>query len=183
MVVDSSRKRWLWFLVALLGCRLLFHAVYWPAFEGPDEPFHLARTRAVLEGPSALAPSGSEVDAKVVAAVRSLPCGEDLSRAFSCVSFRDGDNSAEFNVLRALPQVEAAETYPNYESHQPPLFYLLGAGVIKSLDGVLDGDPVRQLLTLRFLSVGWWWAHCFSFSRPQGNVLGLIGVWASLWFC
>ena len=75
--------------------RMTFHAVFLPAFEGPDEPYHLARAMAFGTGPLRQALSGAPVNAAIVEAVRGKPCCLSLHRAFGCPLF--GQTPARFH--------------------------------------------------------------------------------------
>lgn len=145
----SSRAATALALLAIL--RLALHAAAWPAWEGPDEPFHQARAEAWAARP--LGPGGAEsvVPASFVAAVAAHPCGGDLSRAFGCPPFDGG--GALFSAFRpATPRAAAAGDYPNYETHQPPLWYLLSGWLL--LPVVSGGAPPEaRLLVLRLASV------------------------------
>lgn len=123
-------------LLLLVAAKLVFHALYLPAFEGPDEPFHLARI------------SGDRVSGAIAGAVRQHPCSADLRRATGCPPF--GSRRAEFNVLRfgAAPQ---AAPIANYEAHQPPVYYALGGAWLDLFSW--RADPVWQLLWMRIFSV------------------------------
>ena len=57
------------YLILLAAARLLFHVWYVPAWEGPDEPFHLARARNAATLPDDIA-----------ASVRAHPFAPDLQR-------------------------------------------------------------------------------------------------------
>ena len=76
---------------------MTFHAAFVPAFEGPDEPYHLARALAFAEKPFAQALRGAPVEPSLVEAVRGKPCAENLHRVFGCPLF--GSELARFDVL------------------------------------------------------------------------------------
>ena len=57
-------------LAAAVVLRMAFHAVSLPAFEGPDEPQHLARIRDFACQPWSVAFEGKWVDAEIVLAAR-----------------------------------------------------------------------------------------------------------------
>lgn len=135
-------------LVALF--RLALHAVAWPAWEGPDEPFHQARAEAWAARPFGPGAAESVVPAAFVAAFAARPCGGDLARAFGCPPF-DG-SGALFNLFRPVPPRVPASDYPNYEAHQPPLWYLVTGGLLRpALSG--GASPEVRLLVLRLASV------------------------------
>ena len=144
-------------LLALVAVRLVFHAVYVPVFEGPDEPFHLARAVAFVEVPPGIAMAGTWVGGEIAGAIEGHPCGPNLARVFECPPFGDG-SGAEFNILRPSPWELRGEPPANYESHQPPLYYLGGAVFLSAARLVAGsraraGDPAFQLLALRLFSV------------------------------
>ncbi len=144
-------------LLALVTVRLVLHAVYVPVFEGPDEPFHLARSVAFVDEPMSVAIGGAWVGEKIAGAVGKYPCGPDLSRAFGCPRF-SGSSGAEFNILQPPPSKPVAEPPSNYESHQPPLYYLGGAIFLAAARAAMGGsalanDAAFQLLIIRLFSV------------------------------
>lgn len=148
-----------WWVVAatlLVILRLFFHAVYSPVFEGPDEPFHLGRVVVFARGLGAAAWQGRELPPEIVAAIRSVPCGPDLSRAFGCERF--GASPAAFNILTRIATAPSAErsVAPNYEAHQPPLWYLLAGTLLRAASAAWHGfetDVTAQLLMVRLLAV------------------------------
>lgn len=150
----SWSQRGLLFLSLVLSLKLLVHALFVPAFEGPDEPFHLARVRAFLGG-LRLGVEGSSVDADVVATISSLPCCEDLREVFACEEW--GTRPAAFNVLGPLDVHSGCfRPYPNYEAHQPVGYYGLVSAVIALVGTVIptvDSEPISQLLACRVLSL------------------------------
>ena len=129
--------------------RLALHAVFLPAFEGPDEPHHLARVLAFASEPAAAAFAGRTVAPAIVAAVRARPCGPSLARAYGCSPF--GPERAMFNVLSPSSAAAAAEARDTPEGNQPPLFYLL-AGLPLRLAGAVPG-PEGLLLYARLFNV------------------------------
>ena len=135
------------FLAAAVVLRMAFHAVSLPAFEGPDEPQHLARIRDFARQPWSVAFEGKWVDADIVGSVLAHPCPLPET---GCPSY--GSMPGRFNILRApaAPPPSAAPI-PNEESKQPPLFYL-AAGLPLRLLG-LRPDPSAALLYARLFSV------------------------------
>lgn len=143
MSISAGGKR---AVLVLLGVKLLLHALFVPAFEGPDEPFHLARARAWSQGN--IGAAEESVDAETVAAMRSVPCGADLQRAVGCPAF--GTTPASFNVLRASSNGAPSGPIGNYQAHQPPLYYALAGGFLALAPA---GSPFDQLLWLRLFAV------------------------------
>lgn len=136
-------------LALLAVLRLALHAAAWPAWEGPDEPFHQARAEAWADRP--LGPGAAEavVPAALVSTFAARPCGESMARAFGCPPF--AGSGALFNALRPAPPSDA-RAYPNYEAHQPPLWYLLAGWLLRPAIS-LGASPESRLLLLRFASV------------------------------
>jgi hypothetical protein len=134
-------------LAAAVVARMAFHALYLPAFEGPDEPQHLARIADFAQKPWPEAFAGKQVDAVIVASVLAHPCPRP---EIGCPSY--ASTPGTFNLLRA-PAVSAAPAaaIPNEESKQPPLFYL-AAGLPLRLLG-LRPDSAGMLLYARLFSV------------------------------
>lgn len=137
-------------LAGLALARLLLHALAWPAFEGPDEPFHLARALAHAASPFAAGPAERALPAAVSAAVSGHPCGTDLARVFGCRPFPGG--GALFGLLQPAAGPAPAVPVPYYEVHHPPAYYVL-AGLLLRLLGPLTPSPEAQLLALRLVSV------------------------------
>ncbi len=121
------------------------HALAVPAFEGPDEPFHLARVRAL-----ALGTPEDALDPLLISTLEARPCGPDMNAAFGCPPFNK-ESPSGFNLLRPEPILEGPrlEKYPNYQAHQPPLAYLLAYGVVRA-GGT---SPELQLLLIRLAAV------------------------------
>ena len=150
----SSTVFVLFFLVLI---RFVLYAFYLPVFEGPDEPFHLARVTSFFDEGFMTGIRGKNVSGEIVSAVKSNPCGPDLSRAFGCPLF-DG-TKAGFNGIRpSEPDPDPPPPVPNYEAHQPPLFYL-ATGVVVGVANALP-SPIavtsakKQLLLVRLIAVG-----------------------------
>ncbi|MEO8191322.1 MAG: DUF2142 domain-containing protein [Acidobacteriota bacterium] len=133
-------------LFTLLAVRMIFHAFYVPAYEGPDEPFHLARAAMFADETPARALQGREVSGVIVASIAAHPCSPDLRRSFGCPPF---EHSGAFNLLSRTGAASPAGGYPNYEAHQPPLVYL----VVGVLFRMLPKSPEGRLLFFRLLSV------------------------------
>jgi hypothetical protein len=135
-------------LAILVVARMTFHALWLPAFEGPDEPHHLGRIVAFASEPFAEAFAGARVPAAVVAAVRAYPCAPVLARAYGCGPF--SERPGAFDLLRPATPAAAAESVPNPEANQPPLFYLVAGLLLRPAAGA---DPAVALLAARLLSV------------------------------
>lgn len=131
--------------------RFAFHAFFLPVFEGPDEPFHLARAAAFADSPFAEALSGRSVSPEIVEAILANPCGPDLSR----VGCRPFDRSgAIFNITRLAPRGLPAAPVENYEAHQPPLSYLAAGALLRAVEVAVGRmRPETRLLVLRLNSV------------------------------
>lgn len=136
-------------LLVLVSLRMASHVLFVPPFDGPDEPFHLDRARALAAHRSIL-----YLSADLIAAVRATPCGTDLSRAFGCSPFPAGHRNA-FSLwrLRDAQTADApARVVLNYERQQPPLYYALAGLLLDLFPGA--NLAFRDLLVLRILSFG-----------------------------
>jgi hypothetical protein len=134
-------------LACLVVARLAFHALYLPAFEGPDEPQHLARALDYARRPWRAAFAGARVDGDVVAAVVGHPCPR---REVGCPSYSDVPGA--FDLLRPPVRLPgAAWPIPNEEAKQPPLYYATAGLVLRALGAA--GNPTRALLALRLFDV------------------------------
>lgn len=159
--IEGLGSIWSLATLATVTCIFLLHALFLPAYEGPDEPFHLARILAFAEEAWTEGWAGRQVQARVVASVRASRCGPDLARAFGCTPFV----GTELEVEAAEP--EAPGAYPNYEAHQPPLYYWVAAGVTRAGLAMLpeeDGGFVQPAVALMFL-------------RMSSAALAATGVW------
>ena len=89
------------------------------------------------------------VSAAVVASVRAHPCAPVLERAYGCGPFVERPGA--FDLLRPATGAAPADSVPNPEANQPPLFYLV-VGLPLRL-GAPGLDPAAALLAMRLLSV------------------------------
>jgi hypothetical protein len=148
---STRRELCLLLLSLLLVARFAAHALFVPAFEGPDETFHLARVVDFADHPLLEALKGGEIDGAVLAGVRARPCAQGKR---DCPPF--GTEPASFNLLHPLPIVGRLPTGRNPEANQPPLFYL-GAGLLlrtaRLADWQILGAPEPRLLLVRLLCV------------------------------
>ncbi len=161
----------------IVGLRILvllhlsLHAFFSPVYEGPDEPFHLARARLFTQGPLAEALAGEVVDANLVRSMRAWPCGPAMQAAFDCPPY--GAEAATFNILRPARLAGEATPERNYQAHQPPLFYLAAGPLLELLSPLTGTTPEAQLLLLRLVAVllvGY--ALCFPLRKlGKGNAL------------
>jgi hypothetical protein len=136
-------------LAVAVVLRMAVHALFLPAFEGPDEPYHLARALAFASAPLARAFAGAPVEAPLAAAVRGKPCSENLHRVFGCALF--GASPARFDVL--APDTAGAEpgrSLVNTEDNQPPLSYVLVGLLLRFWPGA---SPSQALLVFRLFGV------------------------------
>jgi hypothetical protein len=142
-------------LVTVLALRFVFHAFYLPVFEGPDEPFHLARMVSFVDGSIAEGWRGETVSPVIVSSVESHPCCNDLARAFGCPPF--GEEPAEFNILDFDTTDQSSAVVANYEKHQPPIYYVLGAVVLSGSSALFPSSiseaPSLRLLIARLFSL------------------------------
>jgi len=142
---------------AVLGLRLAvltlltLHAFFSPVYEGPDEPFHLARARLFALVPLTEALAGKVVDAELVRSLRAWPCGPAMQLALDCPAF--GSEPASFNILEPARRSEMGAPSANYQAHQPPLYYLAGASLLELFAPWIGTTPESQVLLLRLAAV------------------------------
>ncbi len=159
MGTKSRRRRFDFALLAIATLsigRLAFHAVFLPAYEGPDEPLHLGRIASFAESPLRVAFAGEPLDGSIIRAVELRPCGQAMARIRPCPPF--GTYPATFNLLHPLPKPSDPRRDRNPENNQPPLFYLVVGLSIRAARQLssqvwLDSPDVRLLLT-RSVCVG-----------------------------
>lgn len=146
------------------------HAIFSPVYEGPDEPFHLARARQFVGAPLAEALAGEEVDADLVRSMQAWPCGPAMQSALDCPAY--GSEPAAFNILDPARRAETGASINNYQAHQPPLYYLAAASLLELFAPGIGTAPESQILLLRLaavLLVGY--VLCFPLRKlGKGNV-------------
>lgn len=181
--VLASSAPWVSLLFALVVVRLVLQALFVPSFEGPDEPYHLARIAAFADRPFGAAFRGVPTDGRIIAAVKARPCCESLHRHFGCSQF--GREAADFNLLRPLPPAAGALAVPNPENNQPPLYYAIAGSALRVTEPILGERgtwPEVRLLEARlfglvFVVVGLWLlVPLFSPAREWTAAAGLL-VW------
>jgi hypothetical protein len=139
-------------LATLVIARLAFHALFLPAYEGPDEPHHLGRIAAFADAPFRIAFAGTPLDGSIIRAVELRPCGPERH---PCPPF--GTAPGAFNLLHPLPKQIDSRATPNPENNQPPLFYLIAGLLLRMMawfrpSGWLAA-PDARLLWARLFSV------------------------------
>jgi hypothetical protein len=148
-------RRSLALLAAAVVLRMAFHAVYLPAFEGPDEPQHLARIWDFARKPWPEAFSGREVGVEILETVRRYPCRAELHATIGCPEYRT--NSGAFDLLRPVPEAPPGaplRPIPNVEGNQPPLFYALAGAVLRFLPvGVAGALLFARLLAAALVAL------------------------------
>ena len=172
-------RRSLALLAAAVVMRMAFHAVCLPAFEGPDEPQHLARIWDFSRKPLGEAFEGAWVDPEIVAAVLAHPCPRP---DIGCPTY--ASTPGWFNLLRpASVPARPAAAIANEESKQPPLFYLIAAAPLRLL-GVRP-SPTSALLYGRLFSVALValaifgpLRHVFAGAPPAAAMAGLLALLA-----
>lgn len=144
----------LWALRLSVLCLLSLHALFTPVYEGPDEPFHLARARLFATAPLSEALAGRSIDAALLRSMRAWPCGPSMQAAIHCPEY--GGEKASFNLLRAgrsTASIEDQALISNYQAHQPPLYYLGAALLLKLFAPAIGTAPEAQILLLRLAAV------------------------------
>lgn len=137
-------------LALVVVAKYALHSLFVPAYDGPDEPFHLARALAFSRDPFIAAFHGADLPYDLVDAVSNRPCGNDLARVFGCRPFPSPHSP--FNILEH-PKKTATRTLNferNYENQQPPLYYAVAGFTLHALRVDM---PDHALLVGRLLSV------------------------------
>ncbi len=129
----------------------LLHAFFTPVYEGPDEPFHLARARMFARAPLAEALAGTAVDADLASSMRAWPCGPAMQAAFDCPGY--GSEPATFNILQPARRSARGASSSNYQAHQPPLYYLAAGPLLELFALGIGTAPESQALLLRLAAV------------------------------
>lgn len=161
-------RRTYFVVLGVVILRLAAQVVLIPPFEGPDEPFHLDRAVSTVEYGLFQAQRPETLNPKIADAVRVTACAPDLGRVFGCPPFPGAPKEAARRV-EAMPSPD--EEVWNYESHQPPIYYLALAGAIELREGLRkQGDGALILETLLL-------GRTFSFLLV---VLGLLVLMRSL---
>ncbi len=113
------------FVIVLLGYVALGtgYAVRTPLWQAPDEPAHFNYALALAQGQGFPVLEAGDWDQAYLERLKSSKFPPDLS----------------VSTLR-------------YESHQPPLYYLIAAGVLRLMPALSVAD---QVVALRLLSVAW----------------------------
>ena len=142
-------RRWLPAFALAVVVRMTVHAVFLPAFEGPDEPQHLARIRDFAERPFRQAFEGASVDVVLLEELGRYPCDSARRAAAGCPAF--AERPGGFDLLRppAPAAPRGASPLPNVEANQPPLYY----GAVGALLRPFRLDPAAQLLAARLFAV------------------------------
>jgi hypothetical protein len=181
-VNGDPKRRVLAALAVLVVFRMAFHAVYLPAFEGPDEPQHLARAWDYARLPPGEAFAGRQVSGAIVASLGAYPCRQALHVTLGCPVYGSAaaGGSGAFDLLRAAPPTSPAAPASNVEGNQPPLFYALAGWLLRPFGPTVPA----ALLFLRLLSVGFVAAALFgplrSVSREWSPELSAAGLLALL---
>jgi hypothetical protein len=137
-------------LAVAVVARMAFHALYLPAFEGPDEPQHLARVLDFARLPLAEAFAGRRVDPEMLETLAAYPCRAELQAAIGCPGYAVSPGA--FDLVRAAPAVirrSDFRPFPNVEANQPPLFYLAAGLLLRPF----DPTTAAALLSCRLLAV------------------------------
>ena len=117
-------------LFFVLVAKWILHAIYLPVFEGPDEPFHLGNAVALRSaGIQGLLSPERRLPREIDEAIKTHPCSPDLARSFHCPPFSGNE---AFNILEPTRPAPSGGWAPNYEAHQPPIYYMLAATFVGS---------------------------------------------------
>jgi Glycosyltransferase family 87 len=129
--------------------RMAFQALFVPAFEGADEPQHLARILDFAARPFREAFEGRDVAPRILAAVAAFPCRPELAAAVGCPPY--GQAPGAFDLLRRSDDVADSPggRLANVEANQPPFFYMSVGLVLRPFQLSVS----RALLAVRLLCV------------------------------
>ncbi len=178
----GSRSRVLLSVLAVfVVLRLIGHALYVPAYEGPDEPFHLARVFSLAEDPLPSALSGVPTSGVIVAGIRARPYRPGRFPVPGHPPL--GPQRSSFNLLHPLPRLAPVAPERNPENNQPPLFYLVPGLVFRALEklpGRPGSSPEIQLLAVRLFCVGLVAAALFGPLRALSARRPGLFAWAGL---
>ncbi len=136
-------------LAAVVVLRLVFHALFVPVWEGPDEPFHASRVVASARDPLRGSLDNRPLDPEIVGSIWSHPCCPAMRRYYPCPAF-GGANSA-FNILAPAARAAPIPGGKNPENNQPPLFYLAAGLALAPIRLSIADSPERALLACRAL--------------------------------
>src|SRR5258706_10517530 len=99
-------------IALLLILRVATHALFVPAYEGPDETFHLGRVARFADLPLDEAFKDGLLDSRTAAGARARPCSHPNA---GCPLF--GTTPASFNLLRPLRVITGGVPERNPENH------------------------------------------------------------------
>jgi 4-amino-4-deoxy-L-arabinose transferase-like glycosyltransferase len=146
-------------LVAGVACTW---ALLTPPFQAPDEPQHLNSVIRLAHGGGWPAPGEATMSLAVREARQEVAYGTDVPGRFADRADRDQLVDATPTPAAERVRVDAATSRPygaptdpadiDQMTQHPPLYYLLGAGVLHAL-GLSDARWDLQLLALRLFDV------------------------------
>jgi hypothetical protein len=139
-------------VIAAYSC----YALFLPAFEGPDEPFHLSRALDFAQGRFWEGWYADHLNNDLLGAVSSFPCGPDLQKAFGCSALASRESSAWGNLLDPPNEVtrrQVSSSYPNYERQHPVLGYLVWSAPVAAVEHFSAGRPATRRVAAAQLAV------------------------------
>lgn len=157
-----DRKSYAGLLIVAAAAIYVAYATFLPAFEGPDEPFHLSRALDLARGHFVAGWRADHLGDDVTSALARFACGPDLHRVFDCPPFATEVDRSWGNLLSESPsgptRALEREPYPNYERQHPLLGYLVWSIPVAVVDGLVESwDPVRRVaaaqLTIRITNL------------------------------
>lgn len=130
-----------WIIFLIQG---VFYATIFPAWEGFDEPVHLAYIQFISRTKTLPVYGHSEISGEIQSSIESMPVSRSL---FPNSKLHYGD-------LRGMPaeniEPKGRGKIPLYEAHQPPLYYLLMLVPYKLFE---SHSLLARLYATRFCSV------------------------------
>src|SRR5258706_3646882 len=144
------------FPTAAFLCRGVFLALALPGGDPLDETFHFAYAHFLAETGRVPSPREPSIAVEFLRVSRLLPASTRTSaRRISWKEYSDAPEETRRELRRRAYEHRPAERRvwldPNYETQQPPLFYLLASAGLKLLP---DARFSTRLLVLRLFATG-----------------------------
>jgi small subunit ribosomal protein S36 len=153
----DQRRRWLravpalvWVLVGLNFALLLSFSVLYPAYAGYDEPQHVDMVIALQHGDGWPAPGKRTISLGVARSSRGI-ASSPVSRPYDDVT--PPPRSQRQSLEQLGGDRPSTGLIPNQIVQHPPLYYAMGAAILRVLPGSDHWAYDRTVWVLRFLSV------------------------------
>jgi 4-amino-4-deoxy-L-arabinose transferase-like glycosyltransferase len=152
----GTRGRWarppalVWVITALHVALMVMCTFLYPPFSNYDEHWHVDMVQAYYDGNGPYDPGERTTDRGVQQIVRLVPVPKPAT-AYSEVPLPDrGDRSSVDDLQDGQP---SGNPVPNQMVQHPPLYYLLGAGLLHVVPGGDDLPFDWYIAVLRLLSI------------------------------